>query len=77
MPVSQPTVESRNALVAALQKQAEETRIAIRKVHQASQKKIKALGFDAKSAAMTDVGCLSCDLTCTDETPSFFPQLPS
>ena len=77
MPVSQPTVESRNALVTALQKQAEETKIAIRKVHQASQKKVKALGFDAKSTAMTDVSCLSCDLNCTDETLSFLLQLPS
>ncbi|KIM33863.1 hypothetical protein M408DRAFT_18856 [Serendipita vermifera MAFF 305830] len=58
LPVSQPTVESRNALVASLQKQAEEAKIAIRKVHQASQKKVKALGFEAKSAAMTDLTAL-------------------
>lgn len=58
LPVSQPTIESRNALITALHKQAEEAKIAIRKVHQASQKKVKALGFDGKSAAMTDVSCL-------------------
>ncbi|KAG8820112.1 hypothetical protein FRC17_010246 [Serendipita sp. 399] len=58
MPVSQPTVESRNALLAALQKQAEETKVAIRKVHQTSQKKVKTLGFDHKSGAMTDLTAL-------------------
>ena len=55
LPVPQPTVESKNALVQELQKQAEEAKVAIRKVHQASQKKIKALGFDHKSSATTDV----------------------
>lgn len=55
LPVSQPTIESRNQLLANLQKQAEETRVSIRKVHQASQKKVKALGFDSKSGAMLDV----------------------
>lgn len=58
LPVPQPTVESKNALLQALQKQAEEAKVAIRKVHQASQKKVKALGFDHKSDAMTDLTAL-------------------
>ncbi|KAG8824659.1 hypothetical protein FRC18_010476 [Serendipita sp. 400] len=58
MSVSQPTVESRNSLLAALHKQAEETKVAIRKVHQSSQKKVKALGFDHKSGAWTDLTAL-------------------
>jgi hypothetical protein len=60
-----------------LQKQAEETKVAIRKIHQASQKKVKALGFDAKSAAMTDVSRLSYNLNFTDGSLSFLSQTPS
>jgi ribosome recycling factor len=58
MPLSQPTVESRNQLLANLSKQAEETRVSIRKVHQTAHKKVKTLGFDSKSGAMVDV-CVS------------------
>jgi ribosome recycling factor len=38
---SRPTVESRTALYSAAQKKAEDTRVAIRKQHQASLKKGK------------------------------------
>lgn len=55
LPVSQPTVESRNSLLSGLQKQAEETRVAIRKVHQTSQKHLKTIGFDHRSPAANDV----------------------
>jgi ribosome recycling factor len=59
LPVSQSTMESRNGLLSGLQKQAEETRVAIRKVHQGSQKHLKAIGFDHKSPATNDVSRFS------------------
>lgn len=53
--INRPTTDVRDALVRNLAKQAEDTRAAIRKTHQAAQKKLKGLGYDGKGGAIQDV----------------------
>jgi len=54
-PPTRPTLETRNALVASLSKHLEEARVAIRKHHQITQKKMKTMGFENKHPAYDEV----------------------
>ena len=54
-PPTRPTLETRNTLFASLSKHLEEARVAIRKHHQTTQKKLKTMGFENKHPAYDEV----------------------
>jgi len=54
-PPTRPTLDTRNTLFASLSKNLEEARVAIRKHHQTTQKKLKTMGFENKHPAYDEV----------------------